>query len=262
MINPKRTFRSMCEVATILLCAVTLAYPQEDQAIAAYNRGQAAFVINDFNRARVEFTQSYNLQADPLTAYFLCYAYYKLADNGNANYWANIALRPVPTYTLDRQYVDGAKAIADFTYQRLHPPPPPRSNQPGIGISASPITLPPPSPAIPGPRGVGGRGRGAIVARGIFVPSDLTGTWRANDGGTYNLRQIGGELWWYGRDANGGWTNVFHGQVQGDSISGKWADVPPGQARSAGIMVLQIQGSNHLVATERTGGFCGSDWTR
>ena len=29
-------------------------------------------------------------------------------------------------------------------------------------------------------------------------PASLTGTWVANDGGTYFLRQIGDTLWWLG----------------------------------------------------------------
>src|SRR5262245_47384583 len=102
MTKPQKILWHTCKVITILLCAVTLAYPQEEQAVAAYNRGQAAFQSKDYNRARSEFTQSYSLQPDRLTAYLLCYAYLELTDFSNAYRWANIALTPLPPYVLDK----------------------------------------------------------------------------------------------------------------------------------------------------------------
>ncbi len=95
------------------------------------------------------------------------------------------------------------------------------------------------------------------------APGDLTGTWRCNDGGTYYLRQLDDQVWWYGESAGGGraWTNVFFGRREGNQLIGRWADVPKGGARAAGEMTLTVQG-NKLSATKRTGGFGGSEWSR
>ena len=92
----------------------------------------------------------------------------------------------------------------------------------------------------------------------------LTGRWSANDGGTYYLRQVGSELWWYGQSGDGGqsWSNVYQGTIQGEQITGSWADVPHGRIQSSGVMSLAINNPNQLTATNRTGGFGGSVWTR
>jgi hypothetical protein len=54
------------------------------------------------------------------------------------------------------------------------------------------------------------------------------GLWKADDGGLYHMRQIGGDVWWVGISSDGGktFTNVFHGQVKGNTLSGGWLDVP------------------------------------
>ena len=59
-------------------------------------------------------------------------------------------------------------------------------------------------------------------------PASLTGTWMANDGGMYFLRQIGDTLWWLG--LSGGllhpglqFCNVFHGSVTASAVTGEWS---------------------------------------
>lgn len=94
---------------------------------------------------------------------------------------------------------------------------------------------------------------------------DLTGTWIGDDGGRYYLRQVDSNIYWYGeqKPTNPMWTNVFHGKLDGDKIKGRWADVPKGRMGNAGKLKLKIKyGGNILVATEKTGGFGGSQWTR
>jgi hypothetical protein len=105
----------------------------------------------------------------------------------------------------------------------------------------------------------------AITSAGsAFAQHDLTGKWTANDGGTYYIRQQGNELWWYGQSSDGGnsWSNVLHATVLGDRASGRWADVPHGTIHSSGEMDLQVISETKLVASRRTGGFGGSEWTR
>lgn len=94
---------------------------------------------------------------------------------------------------------------------------------------------------------------------------NLTGTWIGDDGGRYYLRQVDSVLYWYGeqKPSNPMWTNVFYGKLDGDRIKGRWADVPKGRMGNAGKLRLKIKyNGNILVATEKTGGFGGSQWTR
>jgi hypothetical protein len=96
---------------------------------------------------------------------------------------------------------------------------------------------------------------------------DMNGIWKANDGGTYHVRQIGNEVWWVGMSGDGGkgWTNVYKGTRNGNVVTGNWADVPKGRARSGGVMNLAIQGSTGVASFSRTqvsGGFGGSRWSQ
>ncbi|HEY9604851.1 MAG TPA: hypothetical protein V6C85_24825 [Allocoleopsis sp.] len=93
---------------------------------------------------------------------------------------------------------------------------------------------------------------------------DLTGKWQCNDGGTYYLRQLDNQLWWYGEKSatNPNWSNVLKGTIEGYNISGQWADVPKGTVQQNGDMVIQVVDANHFKAVKKTGGFAGSEWTR
>ena len=68
----------------------------------------------------------------------------------------------------------------------------------------------------------------------------LTGAWAANDAGTYYVRQIGNTVWWLGLSVDQGLTfaNVFHGTLQGNQVSGSWADVPLGQTTGLGQITV------------------------
>jgi hypothetical protein len=72
---------------------------------------------------------------------------------------------------------------------------------------------------------------------------DLTGTYSTNDGGTYYVRQIGNNLLWVGVSTNNDgrdYTNVFIGTIQGDTVTGNWADVPRGRTQNYGVLTLNI----------------------
>ncbi len=99
------------------------------------------------------------------------------------------------------------------------------------------------------------------------VPStaaDLTGVWDCDDGGTYYIRQLENTIWWYGEPSNnpGQWSNVAKGTISGNTINLDWADVPKGTTMNSGILVLNIESNSRLTATQKTGGFGGSTWTR
>jgi hypothetical protein len=77
---------------------------------------------------------------------------------------------------------------------------------------------------------------------------NLTGTWAADDGATYYLRQLSDySVAWaglYGTRFHRGieFTNVFFGRVSADgkTLSGDWADVPRGDTYSSGRLSLDI----------------------
>jgi len=100
----------------------------------------------------------------------------------------------------------------------------------------------------------------------------LTGRWRAPDGGTYYLRQVGSCVWFTGlsvdTDAPGGlgasqWTNAFLGTLQSDfTLHGEWADLPWGRDTGVGEITWRIdfaevdgQEGVTLVVVEATGRF-------
>src|SRR5438046_811837 len=57
--------------------------------------------------------------------------------------------------------------------------------------------------------------------------ADLTGRWVTPDGGVYYVRQVGTDVWWSGkrlepRGKDKVYTNVFHGTIRGNVITGSW----------------------------------------
>jgi hypothetical protein len=98
--------------------------------------------------------------------------------------------------------------------------------------------------------------------------ANLTGTWRCDDGGIYQIRETQNgnvaELFWYGR--GNGWQNVFHGICQSPDISGDfsghWADVPPFGNNNEGTITVRVQGGDRLIMLGNPGNFLGRTWTR
>lgn len=96
---------------------------------------------------------------------------------------------------------------------------------------------------------------------------DLTGTWTCDDEGTYWLRQVENTVWWMGKSKEEGqWCNLFKGTLTDKGggtweLKGEWADLPTGEARNNGMMTLTIT-ADEMKATEKTGGFGGSNWNR
>lgn len=141
-----------------------------------------------------------------------------------------------------------------------------------MSSGASPADQPPQSarPRLPGPGSVVPPGPGPVVPPGPIAPPDdpsLTGSWLANDGGTYYLRQIGDELWWVGVSAGLMYPGVesctvFHGSVTGSGVTGEWSTVPRGALHGHGTLTLRRAGDNQLLRIEETGGFGASSWRR
>jgi hypothetical protein len=104
---------------------------------------------------------------------------------------------------------------------------------------------------------------------------DLTGTWAGDDQGVYYLRQLGDEVWWLGMSGLGqplvargtDWTNVYHGTLAGDTVTGTYADVPGGRIQDNGPVVMKLTptsgGGISLVRTDPVleTGFAGKVFT-
>lgn len=93
------------------------------------------------------------------------------------------------------------------------------------------------------------------------APKTMTGTWKANDGGTYHVREAGTTVWWLGEGKNGGFTNLFRGTRNGNTVTGSWADIKGGTG--SGLLSLTISGSKSVLGFKQkssTGGFSGTIW--
>lgn len=89
---------------------------------------------------------------------------------------------------------------------------------------------------------------------------NLNGTWRANNGGTYHVRQNGANISWVGQGSN--WKNTFNGAIAGNTIQGYWQDAATSQTQNAGQMTLRIDSNNRLTLLHRTGAGSATIWYR
>lgn len=74
---------------------------------------------------------------------------------------------------------------------------------------------------------------------------NLTGIWKANDGGTYYIRNIGDDIWWLGissNDAGKTFSNVLRGQIleNNNTIVADWTDLPMGSNMYYGKLTLNV----------------------
>jgi hypothetical protein len=97
----------------------------------------------------------------------------------------------------------------------------------------------------------------------------LTGTWSANDGATYWIRQIGNCLYWTGfsgpldsASMGKSFSNVYFATVGSVSVKGSWADVPRGATKNSGTLTLRIRSTRVLTKLRSTGGFSATIWTK
>ena len=94
------------------------------------------------------------------------------------------------------------------------------------------------------------------------APPTIGGRWSANDGGFYDVRVVGNEVFWLGESGDGGrsWTQVFRGTRQGNMLTGMWADVR-GASHNSGTMTLRISGTASMDFVSGTRG-AGFRWGR
>jgi hypothetical protein len=100
----------------------------------------------------------------------------------------------------------------------------------------------------------------------------LTGSWIADDGATYYVRQTDDVVWWLGISGDNGrsFTNVFHGKIIYPRIVGDWADLPLGGTMNFGQLTLQLVavgtpngfGDVQFQKESATGSFSANHWRR
>ena len=90
--------------------------------------------------------------------------------------------------------------------------------------------------------------------------SNLTGTWKGNNAGSYTIRQTGSIVSWNGRGRN--YRTVFIGQRQGNTVSGYWQDAASSQTQNAGRLTFKIVNGSELVRISHTGALGNSRWSR
>jgi hypothetical protein len=93
----------------------------------------------------------------------------------------------------------------------------------------------------------------------------LSGTWNANDNGTYVITQNEQTVTWEGKSSDNGqtWSHTFTGTMRANVIEGFFRDHPPGRFRNEGPLSIRIVDQNRLEKVPGTGGnFGGSVWSR
>lgn len=87
----------------------------------------------------------------------------------------------------------------------------------------------------------------AVPPRPAF---DLTGTWVEPTGNVLSVRQIDNDVWWMAKSPDNGVTfvAVFHGQLDGDKLTGRFADVPAAKNRFHGSLTANVIRRNGQVA--------------
>src|SRR5262245_54358462 len=93
--------------------------------------------------------------------------------------------------------------------------------------------------------------------------TDLIGTWRCDDGGTYYITATEDQVFWFGEHPTGRFANVFVGRARLDStLEGVWFDVPKGRTTAYGRDMLLREESPGRLHRVTGDGFGGSVWVR
>lgn len=268
VVKQSMTFLMFIIVLFIVLPASAYDDATIEKADKCYQEGLTAFNKKHWSIAGRHFKESFDHIPHSMTAYMLSVTFLKMESPDDALAYSRKAINTEPE--LEEPYLTGVREIADWANKAKHDPYYRVTGKADEWDEKKPASpkYSPPKPAVPQKRTLGMKPHvkvaKVLVTAEKIKTQDLTGKWRCNDGGVYFIRQVGNELWWYGesQDAGRGWSNVFHGQIRGNQVTGKWADVPRGPARNSGDISLQLIGNKKLRAIHKTGGFGGSEWIR
>ena len=102
----------------------------------------------------------------------------------------------------------------------------------------------------------------------LFLPiltfAQLTGFWQTDTGGCYQIRQDGNEIWWAGETSGSERaTNVFHGTIAGNMLTGQWCDLPSNNNQQCEqTLALRIESDSRLVKIASSTSYNGNIWTK
>lgn len=111
---------------------------------------------------------------------------------------------------------------------------------------------------------------GMLVLLCYFLPFnlsaqtyDLTGYWKSDVGGCYQIRQKGNEVFWAGGPAGSSVHNVFHGALAGNTLTGMWYDLPANTYQAFGASLsARVENNNKIVKVSESAPYRASTWTR
>lgn len=99
---------------------------------------------------------------------------------------------------------------------------------------------------------------------------NLTGLWVGDDSGSYYIHDLRGtnEFVWFaehpgaepdepGAPRGRQWANVFIGERDGSSVTGRWSDVPKGEIDQHGRLELEVEDEDTIRVTFQEGGYGG-----
>ena len=83
--------------------------------------------------------------------------------------------------------------------------------------------------------------------------------YNCDDGSLYFVTALNNEVWCFGRNNDGRWTTVIHGNISGNEISAKWNSLPD-MGKNAGTLTLTIANNSVFYVKDQTGGFTATSW--
>ena len=103
----------------------------------------------------------------------------------------------------------------------------------------------------------------AVFAEPVWAQRvDLTGYWKDDAGGSYQIRQVGNNVFWI-NDGRPNFLNALFGNVEGNLLRGSWSDLPESKWQGSGTLLLRIESNDRLVRVSSSGSnYGGSVLTR
>lgn len=94
---------------------------------------------------------------------------------------------------------------------------------------------------------------------------DLTGLWQDDSGGSgvYRVRQLGNRLFWIvDGTSKGSYVNFAFGEITGNTMTGKWVDLPGSPTLGSGDISLRIESNDRFVKISSSSYYGAQVWTR
>lgn len=94
---------------------------------------------------------------------------------------------------------------------------------------------------------------------------NLTGLWQDDSGGgaVYRVRHVGNQLFWIvDGTSKGSYVNIAFGEITGQTMTGKWVDLPGSPTLGGGDISLRIESNNRFVKISSSAPYGAQAWTR